>query len=529
MRGEKIVNSEIITSGGDPSAFSVTPDLIFSLIFVDFLIPIAILTVLFAIDFIGNKAQHWVHTAIAITLTMCVAAGILLYSPISGSITASYFVLAFVMTAVVFILHFIKLSAVDYATLFACFICISRFVGLHPSWFGGSLTILYVFIILLTVSKIRLKHLNGYLFYVWFASIFTSLEGYVFEVLFSKYVRHIGYSFHSPLEKLIVWALASFAIICLNLALIYAIKLLFQKYFDQINQMGTAYPRIERFFIYICFGILLLMTLLQFGYVLSHRFNNSLSEVFTLFALFALVIQLSFLIMIFRITWLKDSLQSKTLENKSLAAYSSNLEQNINDIKNIKHDIKNIFLTMGNFVEQSDNTEMQAFYREKISPFANEEIAKSDLYGKLVNINNEHLKAFLFYKISQAIERDIAFDLDISSRFSASGISIEFTDLVRILGILLDNAIEECIELTYGLIVIKISQNNELVSYMVKNTVRPEKKEKGIKAGVSSKGAERGNGLMIARGILKKYDYVTLNSYFSDDCFVQNLVIYQTD
>ena len=77
-----------------------------------------------------------------------------------------------------------------------------------------------------------------------------------------------------------------------------------------------------------------------------------------------------------------------------------------------------------------------------------------------------------------------------------------------------------------GTLVIKISQNDELTSYMIKNTVRREVKEKGIKTGVSTKGSKRGKGLIIGRDILEKYDFVTLNSYFQDNCFVQNLILY---
>ena len=100
---------------------------------------------------------------------------------------------------------------------------------------------------------------------------------------------------------------------------------------------------------------------------------------------------------------------------------------------------------------------MQAFYREKINPFANGEIAKSDLHGKLSAVDSETLKSFLFRKITQALERGIELELDISPRFSASGASMELTDLVRVLGILLDNAIEECMRLGDGIIGMKLS------------------------------------------------------------------------
>jgi sensor histidine kinase regulating citrate/malate metabolism len=94
------------------------------------------------------------------------------------------------------------------------------------------------------------------------------------------------------------------------------------------------------------------------------------------------------------------------------------------------------------------------------------------------------------------------------------------------LGILLDNAIEECIESTGSSLAIKLSRNDELFSIIIKNTVRQSVKEKGIRAGVSTKGGHRGAGLSICQSILEKYDFITLNSYFVENSFVQNLVLY---
>jgi hypothetical protein len=258
--------------------------------------------------------------------------------------------------------------------------------------------------------------------------------------------------------------------------------------------------------------------------------RNIIIEITEVILLFSMVLQLSFVIMVFRVTWLKDTLKISAQENQSLAAYSSNLEKSMDEIKNIKHDVKNIFLTMGNFVERSGDKEMQEFYTKKISPFAVDEIAKNDLLGKLAGLGNEQLKAFMFYKISQAIERDVAVDLDIFAHvpnFEPDGkFSVEFIDLVRILGILLDNAIEECVKIPDARIFIKVSRNDEMISYVIKNTVRQEVREKGIKPGVSTKGKDRGKGLVNIKNIIGKYNTVLLNSFFSEDCFVQNLVVY---
>jgi sensor histidine kinase YesM len=345
------------------------------------------------------------------------------------------------------------------------------------------------------------------------------------EYVFDRFVRQIGYAAGSGLAKLVVWGIAVFVVVLLNLSLVYGIKRLFNRYFDEINDMGRKYPRIERYFIYSTIIILAAIGAVHFAFVISD-FTADYSLPFNIFTLFALAIQLSFLIMLFRLTWLRDSLKSKDRENLSLAAYSSGLEKNIDDIRNLKHDIKNIFLTMANFIEKSGDEDMKAFYRDKINPFADDAIQKNDLYAKLSKIGEERLKAFLFYKISQIIERGVALEIEIAPYFN-SETGLEFTDLIRILGILLDNAAEECMTLQNGTIHVKLSLNDELVSYTIRNSVRPETREKGIRPGVSSKGGQRGRGLVIIQEIIGRYEQVALNSYFSHGEFVQGLICYR--
>ena len=552
MRGEKDLTD--IMSPIEPSATAWSDqinEILTSGLKMGVLLPVAVILTFFAVGAMANRGKRLAYRIFAFAFVAGASVWLLFFAltPISGSSTASYLALAFVMTAVVFILNFMKLSPLDYAVLFASFVCASRFTAI---WlFGMALQVLYYFIALLSVCKIRFGRLRGHLFHIWFASLLVSAEWYVCEFLF-KYVNNMSVAFDTRLEKLFVWGAAALVITIANLAVIYTVKRLFGKSFDEINQMGKAYPSVERFFLYATVAILLFMSLvhccyklfggfndlvfsMEYGslrYAISDSYNNAVGGLFSLLTLSAMIIQLSFLIMLFRMMRLKDHLYTKTLESRSLAAYSTGLEKNMDDIRSIKHDIKNIFLAMSGFVERSGDAEMQNFYREKISPFANDEIAKSDLYGKLAAINDEQLKAFLFYKTAQAVERGIALDLDISPNFSASvsasGVFLEIVDLIRILGILLDNAIEECAVIARGAIAVKLSQNDDLISYTVKNTVGPGTRERGIKPGVSAKGAGRGAGLIIARSILEKYDSVTLNSYFQEDSFVQSLVIYNS-
>ena len=509
-------------------------DMLFRTIYRSDYSPLIVFSFLFALGIIAKKWPNKMVEITAAIIAFCVTLVPTVYWFTPGSSTMFNLAVAFVMTATVFILNFVKLSFLDYVIMFSSLAYLSRFIGIAQASvqvranLGLSLSALTVMIIILAVYKIRLGQLKGNLFYCWFTCMLVLINGYVASFLFRRYVFRLGQVQETRIEALFVWGIALLFICGLSALLIYAIKRLLRKHFDNINRMGKAYPLIERFIILNSIGIFLFTALAYYFFGRVYVTNDPIS-VFTNFILFiAMILQLSFIIMVFRITWLKDNLKVTAMENQSLAAYSSSLEKSIDDIKNIKHDVKNIFLTMGNFVERSGDAEMQEFYNQKISPFAVDEIAKNDLLGKLAGLSNEQLKAFVFYKISQAVERDVDVDLDVLAQVPDFDrmFSIEFIDLVRILGMLLDNAIEECVEIPGGRIRIKISRNNEMISFVIKNTVRQEVKEKGIKPGSSTKGKDRGKGLVGIRSIISKYDTVLLNSYFSEMCFVQNLVVY---
>jgi len=498
-----------------------------------------VLSFLFALGFIAKKFPNKPVEIIAVVLAFSVIIIPTVYWFTVGSMAIINLAIAFVMVATVFILNFVKLSFLDYSILFSSFAYLCRFIGIvHVSGkFGLSLSALIVMVTILAVYKIRLGKLKGNLFYCWFTCMLVFINGYAASYFFLKYILQLGQMQESRINALFVWGMALFVVCGFCAVLIYAVKRLLKKHFDSINRMGKAYPQIERFIISNSIGIFLLMGLAHYFFGEIHFTHdpvngfiavrqNTIFEITNLILLFAMILQLSFIILVYRITWLKDNLKAATMENRGLAAYSSSLEKSMNDIKNIKHDVKNIFLTMGNFVARNDDKEMQEFYNKKISPFAVDEIAKNDLLGKLAGLGNEQLKAFIFYKISQAIERNVSIDLDISTHVPVSENAIEFIDLVRILGILLDNAIEECVEIPNGQIFIKISRNDEMISYVIKNTVRQEVKERGIRPGASTKGKDRGKGLVGIRSIIGKYDTVLLNSYFSEGYFVQSLVIY---
>lgn len=525
---------------------------------------------------IKNPLKAWLAEGVFMAVPVILTTGIIfglfgIRLSSMGSVIISDLSIAFMMAVIIYVFCIDKLRLKDCVTLFLLFtmivdipIRINIFNTSYYLSYRNPICYLLVFVFLLTVCKIRLKHLSGELFKIWYGYIVAVITFYLTNVFFMDFVRQLGYKQDNPVSKLILWGFAVLVLTITTLSICYALTKWFSEYFNEINEMGIMYPNIERYFIRITAGIFLgagviytVVKVVNAGQIAkvsqpiqdiayeigTDKAYNSMSELYytvslsfydmsqildhtlIVVSMAGLLLQLFFLTQLFRVAHLRESLSFAEEENKSLTVYAEDLEQNINDIREIKHDIKNIFYAMGQFVEKSDDMEMKKFYTENINPYAEEAIKKNDLYQRLAPIKNEQFKAFIFYKASQAIESGIDTEISIKIEMDKK-IRINFTDLIRILGIFLDNAIEEGSLIENPYLMIKITHTLDGETYVIKNKVGTETKINGIKAGCSTKGDSRGKGLAIAENILSKYENILHNSYFDGENFVQSIVIY---
>lgn len=233
------------------------------------------------------------------------------------------------------------------------------------------------------------------------------------------------------------------------------------------------------------------------------------------------VTQFVYILVLIKSIFLKEEMRLQETDRDTLIRYNHDLESNMESLRHVRHDIKNLFLTMGGFVEQSGDSQMRSFYQEQIVPFANQELQKCDLQAKLAQIQDESLKSFLYYKMMQGIEQGLSMELEIQLRGDCN-FGIAQIDLIRILGILIDNAIEEAANCE-GAVTIHIKESASEFTFSVRNSTRPQTRGRGVIVGTSDKGFDRGNGLLIVRKIIAKYKNVLLNSYFKGEDFVQLL------
>lgn len=294
---------------------------------------------------------------------------------------------------------------------------------------------------------------------------------------------------------------------------------------ERLNQLGKKYPAIESYY-FLCSALILsFCTAMFLPFSIMSSQNMLVFLLFPALCLVFLAIQLLFFRLLFRVAFYKDYASFSQLEKEGLASYYQNLRGTLSAMQDIRHDIKNIFFTMGNFVNESENQEMKDFFWKRIYPYAQDTIRQSELLSSICQLPSEPLRAFFFLKVSQALQQKASISMMVQVLPEEWQAGMDPIDLTRILGILMDNAIEEALLVPGGMIEIRITGKPYGCSYTIRNSVTRQTMQRGVHTGESTKGNGRGRGLAIVQELLEAYRNAALNSCLLEDTFIQSLTL----
>ena len=143
----------------------------------------------------------------------------------------------------------------------------------------------------------------------------------------------------------------------------------------------------------------------------------------------------------------------------------------------------------------------------------------------LHNIKIPELKNLILLKCTQMIHLKIPFVLEVL--YPLQHISVSSVDLVRSLGILLDNAIEEVMEIHNPKITLILLDEEDSIYININNTLHHTSTNihKIYTYGYSSKGSNRGIGLSNYKKIIGTYRNVTTSTKIHNNLFIQELII----
>ena len=213
----------------------------------------------------------------------------------------------------------------------------------------------------------------------------------------------------------------------------------------------------------------------------------------------------------------------KQLENSE--AYNKSLSILHDNIRCFKHDFDNIVATIGGYVKTDDMEGLKKYYYQ-----LEDDCQRVNNIATLSPeiINNPGVYAIPSSKYHKADEKNIKINLEFFLDLNTLNMKIyEFT---RILGILLDNAIEATSECEEKLINIKFrneeSKHRQIV--VIENTFKDSALniDDIFQKGVSGKENHTGLGLWEVRQILKKNNNLNLHTQKSGNMFIQQLEIY---
>ncbi|MDR0922510.1 MAG: GHKL domain-containing protein [Lactobacillales bacterium] len=220
-------------------------------------------------------------------------------------------------------------------------------------------------------------------------------------------------------------------------------------------------------------------------------------------------------------------LERKDQELEQLLLYTNQIEGLYSELRGFRHDYQNLLVSLENGIHENDMFQVQMIY-EAIHQHADKRLNESKFeIGKLINLKNPALKSVFSNKLTIAIQKKIQVNLEIVQPIT--DFRIDLVDLVRILTILLDNAIESSVcsknpTLSIAIFEDKTFDQQQLI---IENSCAEKQViiQNIFRVGYSTKGENRGFGLSNVGVILSEYSNVFLTTESADYTFRQTLYI----
>ena len=216
---------------------------------------------------------------------------------------------------------------------------------------------------------------------------------------------------------------------------------------------------------------------------------------------------------------------STTQKLESAEEYNNTLHILHDNVRGFKHDFDNIVTTIGGYIRTEDMKGLKNYYlqlEDDCQRVNNLYILNPDI------INNDGIYNLLTKKYNEADSKDIK--VNITILLDLSTLKMKIYEFARILGILLDNAIEasaECEDKIINLTFRDDTKNSRQL-IIIENTYKNKDidTEKIFEKGISEKENHMGLGLWEIRKIIKKTNNINLYTSKTDSFFSQQLEIY---
>lgn len=392
-------------------------------------------------------------------------------------------------------------------------LCSFSALMLGCSWLIYALTVV-IFTGFLLIHKKRFS-----IFKAIFLSVFTLLM-----VSFINYTEQtiLSVFFQQIYQNKLLWIASNVILLLINIWIALKIP---NSVFLRLNRV------LENSRIFFGCLLLLLILLLLFVFLISPEISPDFMRGFVTVNSSKLELLISvglFLILIGLVieAYLEEQRINTQLLN-NLTIYTEKIESINEELAMFRHDYKNLLYSLQIAISYEDILEIKRIYEETIAPtkkiIDNEEFELM----KLNRLKNMELKALISMKINTAKQAKLKVIVDVPEVFILDT-SIDLVVVIRLLAILLDNAIENSAKSELKMFAISIFNKNETQEFVITNSVQAEfdfRVMKKTKFSSKSNPEEHGWGLLYVKEIVDFSDQFDLQTSFNEGSVTQHLII----
>ena len=195
------------------------------------------------------------------------------------------------------------------------------------------------------------------------------------------------------------------------------------------------------------------------------------------------------------------------------------MQQNIFDFK---HDYMKLYSSMSYYLINKEYDRLAEFFNTNITPLQEDMFSLDEEAAAICLLEDTAVQGLIYSYIIKAKKAGVSLYADIRENVPRLGVPV--MDLNRILGIFLDNAIEQAQTGDKRVGFAAITEPDAVI-FIISNSAENVEIEKMFRRGESSKGADRGRGLAIARRLCASHDEMSMHTYTKNGSFICELYI----
>lgn len=241
-----------------------------------------------------------------------------------------------------------------------------------------------------------------------------------------------------------------------------------------------------------------------------------------------LIAMFAFIIILFSLY--KQRMDNENVSKKydGLLDVMKNYESDIEEQRTLRHETKNEFATIKCKLQDKEDNGSIIEYIDSV--IGDKDKASTTKYSKFKYLPSNGLKGFFYYKFLEAENKGISVSVNISKQIENSFLkdvdTKDFKDLARIIGVYLDNAIEASFTSKDKKLGIEMYLINEKVEIIITNTFNNEiNLDKIGKESFSTKGKNRGHGLLLVKKILSENNMFEAKKEIRNNIYIQILKV----